>query len=262
MAGNPYSGLALDYLIGADSIQSARPGRVVEGGYDVVSPPLLGSSITYVNMRAEAGRPERYAPYVEPPDDIEQEYGEGKPDPAGPGWDKNLRDQFTLRRAHNWPAVELDNMDSYTVADCLRAIDLAASYGLKVIAKNVRNLAAGGEQILAHPNIYGLVVEQGAGDVTGNHADRVVAGKPELPIWFVSSGDERPWAQQMAAQAANYVNVGVTYSADGEYGSSEDLFVPVKPNNPQPQPPDPAPPQFTGADIVAKARTYLGQLFD
>src|SRR5262245_55297044 len=261
-AANPYSGLALDYLIGADSIQSARPGRVVEGGYDVVSPPLLGLAIAYANMRAEQGRPERYAPYVDPPDDIEQEYGEGKPDPNGPGWEKNLRDQFTLRRAHNWPAVELDNMDSYTVADCLHAIDIAASYGLKVIAKNVQNLGDAGVQILAHPNVYGLIVEQGAGNAITNNSLRVTASKPELPIWFVSSGDERPWAQQMAAQAANYVNIGVTYSPDGEYGSSQDLFVPIKPNNPQPQPPDPAPPQFTGADIVAKARTYLGQLFD
>ena len=54
------------------------------------------------------------------------------------------------------------------------------------------------------------------------------AARPTLPVWFVSFGDGRPWAERVAAAAARYRNMGVTYSSVGEYGNSIDILPPVE----------------------------------
>ena len=74
---------------------------------------------------------------------------------------------------------------------------------------------------------YGVIVERGAGNPIDMAGLRKRAGKPELPVWFVSFGAGRNWAGNIAAQANQFRNMGVTYSSAGEYGSSTDILLPT-----------------------------------
>jgi hypothetical protein len=76
---------------------------------------------------------------------------------------------------------------------------------------------------VAHPNVYGIIVEKDAGDAHDMHALRERAGKPDLPVWFVFF-DEQPRqtmgkaaAREAAALAQQYASMHVTYSPGGEY---------------------------------------------
>ena len=61
------------------------------------------------------------------------------------------------------------------------------------------------------------------------HLARSRAGKPALPIYFVSFGDGRAWATRTAKAitAAGYANMSVTHSGRGEYASSADILLPM-----------------------------------
>ena len=109
----------------------------------------------------------------------------------------------------------------------LRAIDLAATYGFNVIAKNPLLLEGDPTPYLAHPSVVGAIVEAGAGNPHSMHALRVRAGKPSLPVWFVAFGDGRSWAGGVATAARAHKNMGVTYSAAGEYGDAIDILRPI-----------------------------------
>jgi hypothetical protein len=202
------AGLPLDYLIGIATNPPANPGRITEVGYDVDTLPKAGIGIGYCNCRAEKGKPEEYKPYraTSDDDDIWTKYGEGVPDPASPGFNKNIEDQCKRRKAHGFEYVEFDNFDTYSLVEALLVIDIAQSYGLKVIAKNVREL--GGDAavaILRHPNVVGCIVECDTDGASASemHRVRVEAGKPDLPVWFVSFGKFKARAQSIAAEIRN-----------------------------------------------------------
>ena len=212
---NPLEGLPLRYLIGTDSPSG---DGILECGYD-----SNFGIIAYCNLFDEKNQG-NYGPYLHN-SDTAQQYNEGQIDPKGPGWLKNLNEQFSRRRESGFQYVELDNPDAYDWSSVLSAIDLARSYQLKVIAKNP-GLCQNPESYVAHPNIYGIIVEKGAGNVHSMHNLRIKAKKPTLPIWFVSFGDGRSWAMDMANQAVGLPNIGVTYSSQGEYGNSIDILIP------------------------------------
>jgi peptidoglycan hydrolase-like protein with peptidoglycan-binding domain len=224
---NPFAGLPLDYLIGKDGGTIGQAGRVAVVGYDVDAPPSLGSSIGYCNLRREDGEPDEFGPYL-PHDDLWNEYPEGRPDPAGPGFVKNIHSQCDRRR-RLFPAVEFDNWDSYRIEDVTRMLEIVEGYGLLTIAKNP-GLLSGSVQAVAHPTVVGIIVERGAG--TAGEMDELckAAGKPELPVWFVAFGDGLAWARSVAAviTSKDYRNMSVTYSSQGEYGSSTDILMPKK----------------------------------
>ena len=79
---------------------------------------------------------------------------------------------------------------------------------------------------MAHPNVYGIIVEKGAGGAADMDALRRKAGKPDLPVWFVAFGSGRGWAGSVASSAKSYRNMGVTYSSAGEYGNAIDVLQP------------------------------------
>ena len=133
-AGNPLEGKPLRYLIGADAPGPGRDGEVIECGYNVARPPANGIAIKYCNLFDEENTG-RFGPYLQTSDTAAQ-YHEGQIDPRGPGWEKNLREQFARAKRQGFGIVELDNPDAYDVNDVLGAVDLAASYGLTVVAKN------------------------------------------------------------------------------------------------------------------------------
>jgi hypothetical protein len=220
-------GKRLRYLIGTETSGSGRDDEVTEVSYDTAEPARYGVSIAYCNLFDEHNTG-RYGPYLHS-SDTAAEYNEGQIDPRGPGWEKNLREQFERRRRQGFEYVELDNPDAYSIKDVIGAIDLAASYGLKVIAKNP-GLMEGPDaaaSYVAHPNVHGVIVERDAGNPGDMETLRRKADKPTLPVWFVAFGAGRAWADGVANAAKHYRNMGVTYSSAGEYGNAIDILPPA-----------------------------------
>jgi len=180
-------------------------------------------SVGYCNLFDEKNTG-RYGPYLFN-SDTARRYNEGQIDPNGRGWQKNLRDQFARRKHQGFEYIELDNTDAYALKDVIGAIDLGATYGLKVIAKNP-GLVAGAVAYVAHRNIYGMIVERDAGTPTAMNSIRNLAGKPDLPVWFVAFGSGRSWARDIAGSARRFRNMGVTYSSQGEYENAMDVLPP------------------------------------
>jgi hypothetical protein len=217
------TGKPLRYLIGAPSVGPGGDDAVTVVPYDS-KPVKRGVSIGYCNLFDETNSG-AYGPYLQASDTAAQ-YNEGQIDPLGPGWTKNLHEQFQRRRKQGFEYVELDNADAYAINDVISAIDLASSYGLKVIAKNP-GLLGDATSYVAHPNVYGIIVERGAGSPEEMDALRRKAGKPEMPVWFVAFGAGREWAHSTANAAKNYQGMGVTYSSAGEYGNVIDILSPA-----------------------------------
>jgi hypothetical protein len=229
-------GKPLRYLIGGNDGYAGRADEVVELSYDARKPPTSGIGVKYCNLfvekygeMTEAERA-RYAPYL-PDDDTSAQYNEGRIDPAGQGWDKNLSEQFQRAHKQGFTIVELDNPDSYEMTDVLGAVDLAASFGLQVLAKNPGICNGNKSDYVGHPAVIGIIVERDCGMPSFMEALRVAAHKPELPVWFVAFGAGRGWADRMSddIRAAQFYNMGVTYSSLGEYGNSVDVLRPVSP---------------------------------
>jgi lysozyme family protein len=223
---NELAGLPLRYLIGASACGSGRDGEIIEVPYDAAGKPAKGIAIKYCNLFDEKNTG-AYGPYLHS-SDIASQYHEGQIDPKGAGWVKNLAEQFARAIAQDFHYVELDNADAYALADVLNALDLAKHYGLKVIAKNPL-LLGDGVAYIAHSAVVGAIAERGAGPPNEMDALRKRAGKPTLPVWFVAFGDGRAWAANTAnsVNEMGLVNVGVTYSAAGEYGDSIDFLRPI-----------------------------------
>ena len=224
-AGNVLAGKPLRYLIGTGAAGAGRDDEVTEVAYSA-APVKRGISIAYCNLFDEHNT-RRYGPYLRTSDTAAQ-YNEGQIDPRGPGWEKNLREQFERRKKQGFEYIELDNPDAYSTKDVIGAMDLAASYGLKVIAKNPGLMGRGATDYVAHANVYGIIVEKGAGGAGDMDALRRKAGKPDLPVWFVAFGSGRAWAGNVANAAKQYRNMGVTYSSAGEYGNAIDVLVPTE----------------------------------
>ena len=224
-AANPLEGKRLRYLIGADYPGAGNKDEVIEVAYDVVRPPAKGLAIAYCNLFDEENTG-KYGPYLHTSDTAAQ-YDEGQIDPRGPGWEKNLRQQFERRKRQGFVYIELDNSDAYSLADVIGAIDLAATYGLKVIAKNPGVMNGDATPYVAHHNVFAIIVEKDAGTPQEMDALRRKADKPTLPVWFVAFGDGRAWAKEMARTAADHQNMSVTYSSRGEYVNSIDVHAPA-----------------------------------
>ena len=137
-----------------------------------------------------------------------------------------MREQFERRRKQGFEYVELDNPDAYSSKDVMGAIDLAATYDLKVIAKNP-GITDDPVTYVKHPNVVGIIVEKGAGNAADMDALRRKAGKPSLPVWFVAFGGGRGWAGSVASSAKQFRHMGVTYSSAGEYGNAIDILSPA-----------------------------------
>lgn len=237
-------GKQLRYLIGGEDDYEGADNEVVELSYDAERLPKHGVGIKYGNLfnekysKQSPAERARYAPYLEQ-GDTAAEYKEGQIDPAGPGWDRNLDEQFARAKAQGFEIIELDNPDSYSGDEVMDAVDRAAAAGLKMVAKNPW-LVQNATDYVEHPAIVGIIVERDAGTPREMDALRSTAGKPTLPVWFVAYGSGKSWADRMADEIDRheYVNMGVTFSDEGEYETSVDVF-PPKPVPPVPVPPVP-----------------------
>jgi hypothetical protein len=92
-------GKKLRYVIGTENPGNGRDGEIVEVGYDLSKPLPVGITIAYCNLfnekYSEQSKQQRaeYGPYLKS-SDTAAEYGEGQIDPRGPGWRRNLTEQF------------------------------------------------------------------------------------------------------------------------------------------------------------------------
>jgi hypothetical protein len=222
--GNPLAGKPLRYLIGTDDPGPGQDGEIIEVGYDVTAPPARGIGIAYCNLFDERNTG-AYGPYLSL-SDTARKYREGQIDPRGPGWERNLREQFERRRRQGFDYVELDNSDAYAWADVSEAYDLAALYGFRLIAKNPV-ICRNGLAMMRHPAVVGAIVERGCGTPDEMAILRKSAAKPDLSVWFVYWGKGYDDAVECARLATPYRNMGVTYSAGPkEYSGSKDLLRP------------------------------------
>jgi hypothetical protein len=227
VAADPLVGQPLRYLIGYENEWPATwpQSGIVEVDYDFRGSATSQYLIAYCNLFSEKWKDQteaersRLGPYLKNSDTAE-EYQEGQIDPRGPGWERNLRDQFLRRRTQGFRRIELDNPDAYGIEDVLGAIRLAGTYGHKVVAKN--------PMLVDEPVHYvaaccAMIVEMGGGQPAELHEIRRRVSALAMPVWFVAHGDQLEWARETAVAAAPYTEMRVTYSKRGEYGSSEDV---------------------------------------
>lgn len=220
---NELAGKEFRYLIGTDEPGFGADTAITVVGYDVHKPMAQGISVGYCNLFDEKNSG-RYTPYLHTSDTASQ-YDEGQIDPNGQGWVHNLTEQFERRRGRGFKYIELDNPDAYDIEDVSGAIDRAATYGLSVLAKNPI-LTGYAKRYLEHPNIVGAIVEKDCGAPGQMDNYRKLAGKPELPIWFVAFGNGRKWIYDMSdiCYQKQYLQMSCYFSTKGEYGNSIPLL--------------------------------------
>lgn len=218
-ASNPLSNKRLTYKINSSS-DPGSDDRVTEVGYSARIKPK-GLAIKYCNLFDELNTG-KYGPYLDT-SDTARKYREGQIDPKGPGWEKNLREQFARAAAQGFEYVETDNPDAYDHEDVKKVLDmLRDEYRLKTVAKNPL-LCEKPHEYIAHSSVYGAIVEDGAGSVVEMHELR---GNRDLPVWFVFFGTKgKARAKEYARTIADkgYTNMFVTYSSQGEYGNAVDV---------------------------------------
>jgi hypothetical protein len=259
---SPFALLPLDYLIEVDDAPGT-PGRVTEPGYGVERAPLA-PWIMYGNLRDQEKRNE-FAPYLGrgDVDDIGREYGERLPDPAGAGFWTLIDKQINRAMSLGARCIEWDNLDSHNVTIALRVFDRTATPRLGVAVKNPGLVDGDQAALIRHPAAQIVIVEEGAGTPAEMDALRRAAGKPDMPVRFVFYGDDRKAARQCAQQASAFSDMGVTFSPGDEYGHSEHLLLPRAATPLPPIGPIIMPDStVTGADILAKARSYIGKFTD
>lgn len=211
----------LEYRIGG-GIFITHFDVITEVPYDMdVKPP--GLSIAYCNLFDE-NKTGAYAPYLAPTATAAQ-YGELVPDPRGPGFTHNITEQFQRRRTAGFDRVELDNGDAFSVVDLVGVCELAGiSFDLDIVAKNPLSMSTYPTDYIKHHRVVGIIVERDD-DLFAVDVDelRKRAGKPALPIWFISFNEPgaHAWAQRIAAEISRLAIGNAFVSYDGsanEYG--------------------------------------------
>lgn len=199
----------LHYLIGADPEDiEADEDSITVVPFDC--PPLAkGLSVGYCNLLEEPSRRGRYGPYLKD-NDTARAYSERVIDPKGPGWIKNLLEQCSRRAHEGFKYIELDNADAYRLDYVLEALSFARIHGLQVLAKNPKDV-----DYLRHPAVCGVIVEEDCGAPAFHEHLRTKAGRPDLPVWFVSFNGTTPLKL--------FHNMGSSVSPQGEYETSKVL---------------------------------------
>jgi len=231
--------LPLRYMIGVDDVESIIRLRdmIVELPYDAPKtftgpPPLPGPVFGYINALDEEydnaifGDKHRYGPYAKAGDTAE-DWNEGQLIVGSGQWAKCLHDQCERWQPLEPDAVEIDNPDSYTLEEALQTVDLVASFGFNIVAKNPHEIKGDHARYVAHPSVVGMIVEAGCGNAMQNDGIRRAANKPDLPIWFVHNRAERSQANSRASEILqhSFKRMSVSWSSSAEdYASSIQLL--------------------------------------
>jgi hypothetical protein len=153
--------------------------------------------------------------------------GEDKIAHLGPGWETHLKELYSEAAALSYRYAELDNPDAYNYGDVAEAMILAYSRGLGIIAKNPL-LTKCSMAFISHPNVFGVIVERGAG--TPSQYDdlrRRARQYAKLPVWFIFDGRDGSAECAAEIEAGGFKGMSVTYSASGRYADSTSVLLPV-----------------------------------
>lgn len=223
MAKFDLAGLRLWYHIGR-KINTVPEGRFAIVPWDQNEAPALGVRAAYCNLLDEENKGE-YGPYMRATDTASK-YGEGVINPQFPGFMRNVRDQVERRIRSRFDIIELDNPDAYNLGAVLEAHDYAWSRGLHTVAKNPL-LTKLPDSYIKHPSVCAIVCERDDAQYPAAlNSLRRMAGRPELPVYFVYHSKDRlgsETAGRIAETAQSFDAMHVTYSPDGEYTSVREL---------------------------------------
>ena len=153
---------------------------------------------------------------------------------------ENIHVQFEQAQKYGFKFVVLDHGDSYPEIEVKRAggtylespvkraVDVALTYKLGVILVNPHLYSFNINSLLAHINVHGIIIDTikpispATIDMTRRTAD-----VPDMPVWYVASGDENKKAiENIAIDAVHYHHMGVSYSSKEKYVNSLDLLRP------------------------------------
>ena len=230
MAQEELYGLSLRYLIGGwDDDPSIEPETnvIYEFGYDVLRPSKSGAmAIKYGNL-LDQSKTDRYGPYLVSTGNA-LAYDLKVPDPKHTGYYRNIHSQLELAQKFGYKLIEWDNADNenFALFDVKRAVDVSMTYKIGVIFKNPGLIKFDITSLIAHPNVYGMIVEENCGTASAMDKLRRDAKKPLLPIWFVSYGSTDRWAQETAIEARPFYHIGISHSYNGRYNHSLDVLKP------------------------------------
>lgn len=248
-------GLPLRYLIGKDDDPGVN-GTCTLVGYDTSAVPPKGVGAGYINRRQEEGGRLPGVDYIDPPDDIEEEYGEPAPVHGTAYFWENLEKQANRLVRLGFQFAEIDNLDTDDVPKSLETLQFVAGFGLDLWIKNPHLVSGDSKQLVKFADGVGMIVEES--DTTAKKLDdlRKAGGKPKYPIRVVSFGSGLPWAEAIAEQAKSLqlVDFGVTHSPSGEYASVVDILRPVMA--------DPVPPTTVAKPWNATLEGDIGQFHD
>ncbi len=141
---------------------------------------------------------------------------------------KDIPDQLAQALADGFALVELGVPGNARLGDFMMMLTHIHGLGLGVIARNALT-SVGAFQYLVHPNVFGCVVERGAGEPTPYDYMRRQARKDGLmPVWFVFDGPSG--ADQCADEISKYdlKGMGVSFGAGlhGRYDDSHSVLTP------------------------------------
>ena len=183
-----------------------------------------GHRILQSVRRGEHGK---YAPYLHTSDTAEQ-YSEGQIDPKGPGWEKNLREQFERRSVRGSTYIELDNPDAYAMEDVLGAIDLAPPTASRSSPRTRASWSGDKRRMSAIPMSLGS--SWSAAPARPRKSTRFGARRASPSCRFGSSPSARAeaWAKSWRARRSTIAKHGRDVFEPGEYGNAIDILPPPR----------------------------------
>jgi hypothetical protein len=160
---NPLARIAFDYLIRKQTGAADETGRLLEVGSDVDEVPSVGLPLADCNL-----------------------------------FDEKVSGRLRPYRRSGFRFVGGGNPNAYAFTDVLRTVAMVESCDLGVIAKKPGVMQEDSTSYVVLPKVFGINVEKNSGTPTEMDVLRRNARKPNLLVWFVSSGDGRGWAAQVA----------------------------------------------------------------
>jgi peptidoglycan hydrolase-like protein with peptidoglycan-binding domain len=248
---SPVAGYPLRYLIGkADDEGISGTATVV--GYDTTALPTHGIGVGYINRRQEAKGRLPGVDYIDPPDDIENDYGEPAPVFGTDYFWTNINKQCSRLKALGFEFVEIDNLDTDSTDQALQLLDHVSGQGFSIFVKNPNFVDGDNARLVSHPFCVAMICEHDD-EVTAKSLNdkRKEAQRNDMPVRVVTYGNQLAWANKIAdeARTLNLIDFGVTHSGDGEYKSVTHI---LRPSN-MPTPELPAKPwNATLEDTIGK----------
>ena len=217
------SSAVMRYLIDRPATEKwpAKPDEVVVTSND--RPMGSGAiAVKHINLFDDTGTG-RFGPYINQHTNI--------PDPKGKeqGYYRNLHRQFELAQHYGFKLCVLDNIacEHFEQFDVKRAIDLALTYKIGVLLRNVGSIKYDVAPLLEHYNVFGMIEDNTSSPQVMDNMRKSVK-RDLMPVWYVGHNDLDALNSVVATiQTHKLLYMSVTYSLSGTYTDSVDLLKPL-----------------------------------